>query len=105
MGAYERALSMAIVWSRTTFPDATLKSTVEHLRREVQELADEPDSAEEMADCAILLAHAKSRLDDIAEDHNVNLPEAVREKLSVLRKRKWGEPDSDGVIEHVREGK
>jgi len=96
-------------WANQTFARATDASIVAHLRREVAELdtlarwrTERPDIAwnddnyaEEMADCLLLLLH-------LAHRNGVNLEEAARRKYAVNRQRHWGEPDAEGVVEHVR---
>ena len=55
-----------------------------------------PHQPVEAADCAILLlAHAARA--------SYSLHQAILERFAVLQTRTWGEPDADGVIEHVRE--
>ena len=54
-----------------------------------------PTDAEEMADVFLLLIH-------LADGEGVNLLEAGAAKLKKNQARKWGKPDSEGVVEHVR---
>lgn len=72
------------------------ESIVAHLRKEVLELQQNTRDMEEVADCVILLFH-------LAHQNGWSLTDAIRRKFAVLKTRKWGEPDADGVIEHVRD--
>jgi NTP pyrophosphatase (non-canonical NTP hydrolase) len=83
-------------WADVTFSKATPSSICEHLRREVVELKDRSDDVEEAADCMLLLFH-------LAHKRGWNLEQAVINKFEKNQKRKWGEPDAHGVVEHVRE--
>jgi NTP pyrophosphatase (non-canonical NTP hydrolase) len=94
-GSLDRACAEAVVWAGETFPHQTLQSKANHLMREARELAADPTDQAEMADVLILLA-------GLASIAGVDLERAVREKLAILRTRQWGEPDADGVVEHVR---
>jgi NTP pyrophosphatase (non-canonical NTP hydrolase) len=62
-------------------------------RREVEELTAEP-SAEEAADCMLLLFH-------MAHKNGWNLEQAVIDKFEKNKKREWGKPDAHGVVEHL----
>lgn len=89
------ALDEAHAWARATFPLETTGGVVKHLQKEVGELAKAPGDPGEIADVLILLAR-------LADRHGIDLADAVRDKLAILRTREWGEPDADGVVEHVR---
>lgn len=82
-------------WSEETFGHATPSSIAKHLLKEAQELVDNPTDGEEMADIMLLLGHlfAVTDKDPVYE---------VRRKLEICRQRKWGPPDADGVVEHIR---
>jgi len=90
-------------WQNKTFPTATARSATEHLREEVEELADDlrcksGSVAKEIADCFILLyaiAH-KCGLD------YETLTQAIDEKMNINYARKWQKPAGNGVINHVR---
>jgi len=83
-------------WQSATFPHRTPHSITEHLRREAEELAKEPGDAEEMADVGLLLIAA-------ADASGVDLVAAIRAKLEKNKLRKWGVPDSHGVVSHTEE--
>lgn len=53
----------------------------------------------EFADVFMLLLDAARKRGFMAED----LIQVARMKLEVNRRRKWGKPDENGVIEHLRE--
>jgi NTP pyrophosphatase (non-canonical NTP hydrolase) len=74
-----------------------------HLQREAAELTaaiewnrDPREIGEEIADVFILAAAIADRL-------GVDVAAAIWSKLETLKARKWGLPDGEGVIEHVRE--
>jgi len=92
-------------WQAETFPEATVESKIKHLEKEIFELdcarAEELEGRipatsvlEEAADCAMLLF-------GIAALEGGNLLGEVQKKLEINRGRKWGEPDEDGVVEHI----
>jgi NTP pyrophosphatase (non-canonical NTP hydrolase) len=82
-------------WADITFSTATPASICEHLRREVAELTEHSDDAEEAADCMLLLFH-------LAHKRGWNLEQEVVNKFEKNQRRKWGIPDAFGVVEHVR---
>ena len=85
-------------WGDETFPHSTPDSVLAHLKREVQELLD-ADPANRQAECAdvvMLLMH-------IAHKEGWSLERAVLMKLAINQSRSWGEPDEQGVVEHIRE--
>jgi dCMP deaminase len=92
----DRVVAEVNAWQAETFPHATSASVVEHLRREVKELVDDPTDTAELADAAFLIVGLASVL-------GVDLAAVMANKLVVNRARTWGETDEDGVVEHVRE--
>lgn len=84
----------AIAWGNRTFTQSTAASKAAHLLREAHELRSAPHDVEEMADVFLLLAHLSDGID---------LAGAVRAKLEKNRRRRWGPPDAEGVVEHVPE--
>jgi len=76
---------------------------VYHLQKEVGELIDAmetnpPAIMGEFADCFMLLL-------DSANHHGISANELVDltyHKLAINKKRKWGKPDKNGVVEHIR---
>ena len=91
----ESVLAESIRWAAETFAHQTATSKIEHLRREAIELSEAPASETEWADILILLA-------GIAHLRGVSLAAIVARKLAVLRIRTWGQPDLQGVVEHIR---
>lgn len=83
-------------WAAETFPHQTPHSKMTHLRKEIDELAEDTSDGEEMADCFILLLN-------LAEMAGVDLMAEARRKMEINRKRKWGAPDADGVCFHVKQ--
>lgn len=110
----EEFLVRAADWSDGNFPQATLHSIAEHLRREAEEFQKETvtthhsgeqrieaDSAYapadlELADIFLLAIHAARR-------RRISLLRVAQHKLAINQKRQWGTPDADGVVEHIRE--
>lgn len=95
-------------WQDSVFTKATPLSAVTHLQREVIELTfaiqtkdwERGDIGmqqvrEELADCFILLAGVAHLLE-------IDLEAAAEAKMIINRRRIWGEPDADGVVEHVK---
>ena len=76
------------------------RSIVGHLRKEIDELAADPANMEEIADCMILLFHLAHQNLYHAKTFDT-LFKAITDKMEVNKKRKWGKPDKNGVIEHV----
>jgi hypothetical protein len=74
--------------------EATAASKAAHLAREAEELRNDPADVREMADVFLLLSHISDGYDLVA---------AAREKLEENKRRSWGQPDAEGVVEHVRE--
>ncbi|MFA7296308.1 MAG: dATP/dGTP pyrophosphohydrolase domain-containing protein [Dehalococcoidia bacterium] len=92
---YEGLLREIAAWSMATFPAGTPASHLAHLKREIAELEANPNDPEEWADVAILAVGAVARIGgslyvEMAAKHQKNLA------------REWGQPDADGVVEHIR---
>ena len=92
-------------WSGQTFgfdypahPRAGVGS-LHHCAEEVQELIDDPSDKEEWADVFILLFDAASRRGIPFSD----IMDWVEAKYEKNTKRKWGEPDENGVVHHIKE--
>lgn len=92
----DRLLEEVNEWQAATFPRSTARSAALHLLKEATELAENPTDSEEMADVLMLVAA-------VAHRAGVDLRSAVRKKLLKNRRRRWGTPDADGVVEHVRD--
>lgn len=92
----DSVLAEVVAWQRQTFTYATPASITDHLRREAIELAADPTNLSELADVMLLVAGLASNL-------GADLTTVVAEKLAINRRRTWGQPDENGVVEHVRE--
>lgn len=92
-----------IEWQNETFKKATSISKLAHLKKELKELEDDlafvrPQRRLEFADCFILLFGAASK-DGMTYEEIVL---AIEEKLKINKSRSWGEPDENGVVEHIK---
>ena len=110
-------------WSDDTFgSNRSGKPIAHHLKKEIDEVIDAIEVLEksifetkddvrevywkghtrvkfELADCLTLLL-------DVASHENINVSElldASEEKMEINKNRKWGEPDENGVVEHIPE--
>lgn len=102
-------------WDAETFQHSGVSAKIAHLVKEVNELAEAADmvatEAKELgAAFPSSIDALKGELADvlilaygIAARAELDVDEIVREKLEVNKARTWGEPDEQGVIEHVRE--
>ena len=87
-------------WATQTFgADRPPHGAIAHLKREVEELAQNPYDSMEYVDCLTLLLDAASN----AGISTVTIMDCAWDKLDINRKREWGEQLPDGTIEHVRE--
>lgn len=91
-------------WQKETFPFATVLSKLSHLQDEFNELVvdikgSNPDRRLEFADCFLLLFGAAS-----ADGMNYqNICDAIDEKMKINYTRKWGNPDKNGVVNHIND--
>jgi len=83
-------------WAKTTFPLGTPDSVTAHFVKEAKEFADSQDPME-AADCVIMLLNHAYRSD-------YSLVDAIEAKFDIIQNRQWGEPDENGVVEHIRDG-
>lgn len=95
-------------WQDVTFPKSTVLSKIKHLQDELIELKDSiikdlptEEILSEFADCYILLAGASSIF---GMDYK-NVCDCIDIKHEVNKKRQWGKPNKDGVVNHVKETK
>lgn len=102
-----------IEWQVKTFPTSDAVSKLHHLSREVPELieaileedSDGPTDEQvkntemEYADNFLLLFGSAAIYGLDAK----GIERVVREKLEINKKRKWGQPDAQGVVSHVKE--
>ena len=106
-------------WATKTFGVGDGTGTLHHLKEEVGELIEAVGNSNEgrrrgvsiqklaglaveerleFADCFILLLNAASKRGMTAE----SLMDAARHKQQINFKRKWGEPDENGVVNHIK---
>jgi len=86
-------------WADATFGRPRKpEGPIAHLRKEVEELAENPGDRLEYADCLMLLLDAYRLAGGYADD----LVTAGFQKLEINRQRQWGKPDENGVVEHIR---
>jgi NTP pyrophosphatase (non-canonical NTP hydrolase) len=88
-------------WSRRTFPQSTIDSTIRHLWTEMVELdraftsGKDENCREEVADLFILLVQLCNRA-------GIDLQQAVRQKHEENLNRQWDAPDEYGVVYHTK---
>lgn len=89
-------LERALQWVNKTLPNRSISKTKAKLLEEIGELvgSDFRDPAE-YADVLIVL-------DDLAEQHGIDLTAAIVDKMRVNRDRNW-ELKESGVYKHVEE--
>lgn len=98
----ERVFEDVRRWQHKTFPKATAKSATHHLSREARELLLDMEHEKSLEDVASELADVIILSVGIADQLGVDIERIVGEKLEINKKRVWGKPDSQGVVEHVR---
>lgn len=91
-------------WQKETFPQATADSKIAHLQEEVDELAVDvhiqaPDRRLEYADCFLLL-YGSAAADGMSYD---DIIAAIQEKFEINKKRTWGKPNENGVVNHLKD--
>lgn len=89
-------------WQKETFGHATAMSKIAHLADEIIELVhaiktNDPGKRLEFADCFFLLFGAAAADGMSYED----ICSAIQEKFEINKLRKWGEPDENGVVNHI----
>ena len=82
-------------WAEETFQSSD-EIRMRKLREELDELAENPSDALEMADILLVLLHH-------AHVHKTDLFTATMHKFEVCQNREWQEPDEHGVTKHVKE--
>jgi hypothetical protein len=85
-------------WADKTFGIRTAIAPLHHLKKEVQEVIEQPNDITEYADCFLLLMYS-ARLAGFNMD---DLYYASFEKFMINQKRQWAKPDENGVVEHIR---
>lgn len=84
-------------WTEKQFPSRNMESITNHLKSEIGELLENPTDIIEFADCFMLLVDAAS----YQGIHMSDIWRAMGEKLEINKKRKWGEPNEQGFVEHI----
>lgn len=90
-------------WQKETFGQATPLSKISHLAQELQELVEDlknngPGKRLEFADCFFLLFGAAAADGMTFQD----IVAAIQEKFEINKSRKWGKPDENGVVNHIK---
>lgn len=96
-------------WADATFgAERKTVAPLHHLKKEAAEAIEAIERAEpnrstagvlELADCFILVLNACALYGLTASE----VIRAANYKLETCKKRKWGEPDENGVVEHIRD--
>ena len=101
-------------WQKETFGEATALSKINHLILEVDELKEELLNQQgreqlfkeagvslerEYADCFLLLFGSAAANGMSYED----ICNCIDEKMEINKKRKWGKPQANGVVNHIKE--
>jgi hypothetical protein len=90
-------------WRRElpAFKEDTPISLARHIRRELRELEEHlirGEDSEAAYECADLIFLACGILDLMGLDPTT----VIRNKMQVLKSRRWGTPDEEGVVEHLK---
>jgi NTP pyrophosphatase (non-canonical NTP hydrolase) len=90
-------------WQKQTFGQATPLSKIAHLAEELEELVEDlksknPERRLEFADCFFLLFGAAAAYGMTYQD----ICNAIQEKFEINKARKWGIPDENGVVKHIK---
>lgn len=106
----ENQFNQVCKWQKETFGEATMYSKIAHLAEELREVivtkrahengtATEDDVRHEFADCFLLLFGAANA----AGMSYMDICVAIAEKMEINRARKWGTPDENGVVNHIKD--
>lgn len=85
-------------WGDATFPNHTVHTRMEHLRREIKEIEASPNDVFEYADVMLIFLHQMQKQNISMQD----LLSTCWEKFHIVKRREWGTPDEHGVVEHER---
>ncbi|HNQ42521.1 MAG TPA: DUF550 domain-containing protein [Saprospiraceae bacterium] len=99
----EQQFNEISAWQKETFGQATPLSKLDHLAYELVELvkdliSNNPDRRLEYADCFFLLFGSASADGMSYQD----ICDAIQEKFEINKARKWGKPDENGVVNHIK---
>jgi len=109
MNEIQQLMNEWFIWASKTFPQSTALSHAKHLQKEAAELCEvlieSPNESPlnhslrmEFADCFILLLNTASKCGFTMQE----LTDCAIEKMEINKNRKWGKPDKDGIVEHIR---
>lgn len=107
MKKLQKIMNEIAEWSDATFGEGQRTVPIlHHLKKEVDEAIEvcsnmpkgTPDAKLEFADMLMLVLDAATHFDIDAEE----LIMYTKQKLEINKKRRWGVPDSNGVVEHLR---
>lgn len=99
----EKQFIEIVQWQTDTFGQATALSKIEHLKEEIEELSidiaiNSDSKILEWADCFLLLFGAAAS-DGLGYQ---DICAAIDAKMRINRARKWGKPDENGVVHHIK---
>jgi hypothetical protein len=100
-GGWQAVTDAVSEWAEKAFPDATLHTRMEIVRRETVEL--ENSNGKDLMEYPDLLLPILHSAKAAGFDLN-DLLRACWDKLDVVKKRQWGPPDEHGVHHHVKAG-
>jgi hypothetical protein len=85
-------------WANATFPKEHMSCgpVIDHLRDELDEVEADPTNIEEWADVLLLILHGTRNQGILFSA----LLDQARSKHAINVARKWGKPDSRGVVRH-----
>lgn len=99
----EQQFNEISAWQKETFGQSTSLSKIAHLVEELEELIldlknNNPERRLEFADCFFLLFGAAA-CDGMSY---MDICIAIQEKFVINKSRKWGKPDENGVVKHLK---
>jgi len=100
----EQQFNEISAWQKETFGQATPLSKLAHLAQEIPELSydlvnNKPERRLEFADCFFLLFGCAAADGMTYQD----ICDAIQEKFEINKARKWGKPDENGVVNHIKQ--
>jgi len=109
MKEFQELIDEIMDFQKKTFPTSTSISKLYHLEKEIPELIDElakvyHNSGDnkviemEYADAFLLLIGSAANY-GLTADH---IASAIRQKIEINKKRNWGNPDKNGVVQHLK---
>lgn len=96
-------------WAQSVFGDSTPQAKILHLWEELGEALDSADAildyqtCEEIAGAGLITLHLASSLNVILPEPSRRFGAEMRDKFEICKARKWGEPDTNGVVRHIKE--